>query len=893
MGIHTEKKEPKQKITKKEWLKNFGKSSKDLFIDWLAEQGLFRFVDGELKAIRKESERRKRTPKEKETLKKKVAKLGKGFIEGFIENYKDETGNDLKKEIDESFGKFIRNISTGKIYERDTTFDFDMDDLLDDLEDDWDERSAYGEVYFIGKILDEAFYDVLEIFTGYNKILIDDIKEKGEINKTEDALIVYRYIKFGYFYKIPISFVIKNKKKRLSDIQKKIWTKYHNKMEALVKSSLPSALQYIEREVGRGFSKRIAEMDVRGIILERDGKVEVCFYTKYDDNRELTFTMSTYTSIRGSAENYIKLGDENVEHINDLRDRLLTDLKLTTVGEGAEILGPVKPIGQNIYDIKNKVINYLNETEHVTDSIFNAVRLKNSKQQIKTEIKALIETIAHSDQEITDTYKDSIVNTIISLFAVDTAFNLRDIYENPNKDVKSILDRDIEDVYSVNPEIGSEVMVKAEPIMESIKATKASLNFKPIDPEEEQVPNEDEEDYDDKEPSSASGESFSTGTINTLRGVDGISKITVAAIGLIGGVAFAIKNLVEDKKNLDFEKKFGSSLTIKEPLIATDDLSKSIVATLSKYIETSNAIEYKKALESSIASKDKGNLLYRAKKILPGTATRANLDIEGKKRNSVDDYDETISAFYQSYFPYMECLGLIGMRNKEEMYFIQNVRSVGTYGEAGEFVNDNRHSPTTVINVEVMYKDTGSKDILKLGGYDTLSKKTSITIDVAGRRLRVEDVLKSLIELNDNYFKKIKVTNEEQNTAKRAKFGINLFKKQGTPEEKRVLTSNPFADIVNKIQKVRTPLFHLAISLEAYHILKNKGLDLRNPKDYKKVMNELPLITLSIVDEDTEIVSMSAGMNSMFRDIPFDQLEGEISKYEKELQAILKYGAQR
>ena len=338
------------------------------------------------------------------------------------------------------------------------------------------------------------------------------------------------------------------------------------------------------------------------------------------------------------------------------------------------------------------------------------------------------------------------------------------------------------------------------------------------------------------------------------------------------------------------EKEFGSALTIRQPLIATDDLSKEIIATYSKYVESDTAIKIRQILASSIAKFDGGSLMKRSKDVLSDKFTEMNQETrDGKNKASKDKYAQTMSAFSQS-ADIMDLYSCVLRRNMLEGSFIHNIQSMTTRGEVGEFINDNRHSPTSTIEVEVMYKDM--KNITDFSA-NTNTKKASVTVDVAGRKLPYDDVLNTFLDMNTKYFGDVKVTPQEKNTEKVAKGAIKLIKTKGTKEEKKALSSNKFADIINKIENVKTPLFHVMLSLQAYHELKDNGMDLKDANTYSKVMKRLPIVSIAIVDEDSEIVTASSGIHKNYTDIPFKQLEGEISRYEKELQAMVKFGMQR
>ena len=370
----------------------------------------------------------------------------------------------------------------------------------------------------------------------------------------------------------------------------------------------------------------------------------------------------------------------------------------------------------------------------------------------------------------------------------------------------------------------------------------------------------------------------------------------VKVAGAVGSVtalvtaAIAVPiNLMRSKKNINVEKEFGSALHIKQPLIATDDVSKDTVASYSKFVETSTAIAIKQALESSVAKSDGGNIVARSKDVLNNKMTAINIkDRKGKNIANKDIEARILSSFSQSYNPYLEeVYKKFYSRNAESASLVFSIKNMVSAGEAGEFVNDNKHAPVSTIKVEIQYKDNTNMMLLD---NKIQTKSSSLSVDVNGRRLPYDDIIKTFVEMNTKYFNNIKVTANERDTDKVLKNSVKMIKSAGSEKEKALLKSNAFADIVNKIENIKTPLFHLLISNEAYHEIKKHGIDLRNKSTYEKIMDRLPLISIAIADEESEIITYSEGQYMNYRSVNYKDLESEISKYEKELQSMIKYG---
>ncbi len=732
-----------------QWLKNSGKSLKEVFADWFISQPLFTIVGDEIKLIKKENRKKKRSPSEKKTLKEHLYKLPNMAIQKYVDEYAEETNRDLKADVKETFNSFMNSLRTGNFNDKKEISFFDDDEdmlqLFNDIEADWDD---------------------------------DEDEVVGESNNM----------------------------------------------------------------IG-------GKMNLRGI---RD---------------EYLKEMKKYKAIAESD---------------------------------STLAGPIPNVSQEINRISDKIGHIVEFCDsEPSNELFAKVKLNKSKQEIMNDIRILIEDVSKSGSEITDAYKDQIVNQIIALFALKADFDVKDIYERPADEILHDINNNIQSLTDDEVFL-DEIHDKSQPIISAVKKYENDLTFKPNNPDTEDLVS-----HIKNNEGTPIGELLTSVSEDSAMFVDP-ERITpgMKTLGTIGGllgvtgsIANVVSMLIATPINLmslgkisKLEKEFGSALTIRQPLIASDDLSKDIIGTYSKYMETDTAIKIRQILSSSVAALDGGSLQHRSKNVLKDKFTPMNQEMRrGKNNVSKDNYDKVMSAFSAS-ADLLDMYGCVLRRNPLEGGFIHRIQSMVNRGEAGEFVNDNRHSPTSTIDVEVMYRSI--KNLTEFGN-NTNTKKASVTVDVVGRKLPYDDVVKTFIELNRNYFDKIKVTAQEVNTEKIAKNAIKLIKSKGTNTEKKLLSSNKFSDIINKIENVKTPLFHVMISVQAYMELKENGVDLKDDATYNKIMKRLPIISIAIVDEDTEIVTVSSGIHKNYVDIDFKRLEGEISRYEKELQSMIKFGMQR
>lgn len=148
----TNPKKSDSKITAVQWVKNSGHSLKGVFLEWLSEQQLFSIVGGEIKAVKKEMKKKKLSPKEKKSLKQKLADLSEGAIVKFGKEYLGKDSPEETKEyVKEGLGTIMKQVKTGNFYVKENLFgdDEEMEDFMNQLEDEWDDEdeSPSGESF--------------------------------------------------------------------------------------------------------------------------------------------------------------------------------------------------------------------------------------------------------------------------------------------------------------------------------------------------------------------------------------------------------------------------------------------------------------------------------------------------------------------------------------------------------------------------------------------------------------------------------------------------------------------------------------------------------------------------------------------------------------------------
>ena len=370
----------------------------------------------------------------------------------------------------------------------------------------------------------------------------------------------------------------------------------------------------------------------------------------------------------------------------------------------------------------------------------------------------------------------------------------------------------------------------------------------------------------------------------------------VASVAAVATLLIAIPiNLAIQKRNIKNESKFKSNFTFKQPLVASDQISAEFVSKYAKAIEVKSLIEAKALIESSIATADGGSVVSRATRnnmLTPANITPKNIELFKK---APINYDELMATFSEAK-PFIKklntdslflvpSLSSVVRRHAESFKVITDIKVPEASGEAGSFLATGRNAHPTYLDIEVSYKDPS--DLTKLGG-GTNTKKSTLGFHVIPRTLKSTDILTTLKEMGD--FEDMKVLNGERESQKKLSNVIKFWKKKGTNNEKAVLSSNSFSAIIEKIENVKNPLFHLMLSYGEYMDLKDNGkIDLMNRETYKKIINKMPIISISIIDEERDVVYLSEGPYMNYTKHDGSDFIDSISQYEKDLKTIIKY----
>lgn len=573
----------------------------------------------------------------------------------------------------------------------------------------------------------------------------------------------------------------------------------------------------------------------------------------------------------GFGEYYIEGGKMN---LNEFKNNAIKKLKMSAVGESLNELSTIDTLNDKIIEVKNDILAEDTTTQKDTSNEINDFNHDKSYEFIKDKIINLT-TVTSTNPEIKNKYEDVLSDAATA--AIATHLN----YKSNNLQNDNILKEATKDIKELSSKcsLGEVLDKKLAEVKYLLEEKVKEREFKKVN----------EEDLSENVPATPIAESA-----GDILGIGGLTTNLVTAL-------FAIPINLMNKNEVDkIQSKYGSNFTFKQPMVAGNNLSSEFISKYAKALEVKELIEMKGLIEATASQMDGGSVVSRAAK---GSKILSPLNIELREaaKNAVDTnitYDEIVSAFSESgkdFFKRIPKLSttiaksFISVINRNAINYdliLDHDQLVGK-GEYGDFIEHRRNALPSYMEVNIEY--AASSDITS-AKVDNRTRKTTLGLQILPRKIDAVDIDKTLLELNDKLFSKVQVTKDERSFIKKLGNLLEFWKDKSNKNEKEVLKSNTFSNIINKISHIKSPLFHLVISFSDYTEMKNTHkFDLMNTSTYKSVMKNLPLISLTIVDEDSDVLYLSEGENMSYIRHSIDDFIDTVAQYEKELKTILKY----
>lgn len=681
----------------------------------------------------------------------------------------------------------------------------------------------------------------------------------------------------------------------------------------------------IEDETIQDQLKRSWDEFVTGI---KTGRWQSSKRDEFDDllmeNPDFLFEDDVY----GVEESYYNKGGKM--SLQELKESYIKNLRIVASKEALDVLSPIEPLNDRVLGHKESVIKFDSDNVNTPNDDLNNISFDDKADEIKDDILSTISTVVQNEK-IESEYKEPLANALALLFATKCQHKLKDNL-SPSKDIQkldtemnntldsidkvggtnigALLNDKLKDIKII---AGEEAQANASSSANDMQDIEKGMNETAKDPQVSkqmddaaQIVKEGKTSPDsqnnnielklDVEPDASSDSNSLKQASESFNGFGestfGFDKLIVALFAIpINLGTEAMVNSVQDK--------YGPSFTFKQPMIVSDTISNDVASKFAKAIEIKSLIEMKGLLESTVSALDGGLVVSRAAK---ASKILSPVSIQLKKAASIFaknnlSYDDIISAFSESFRPLfprpnkdeikaITAATYIASKNPVKFNTILSIESLVGAGEAGEFIDHRRNALPSYMDVQIEYKTYSDLTTFKV---DNRARNTSIGMQVLPRKVSGADISRAIVELDKKVFENTKVTKDEKDMVKKAKNLFNFWEKKGSKEEVKALHSNEFKNIMDKIKNVKSPLFHLCISYTEYMQMKEMGTDLMMDSFYNKVMEALPIISIAIIDEDSDILHYSEGSKKGFTKYAINDFVDSIGQYEKELKTILKY----
>ena len=925
--------------------KNLLRSSSEILLDWIKSTQLVQIVGDEVVSAKKARELEGDiTPKEK------IKKLTKNQIESFVKNYEDETGINLPEDLKKSFRNTIKSIKTGDLNIKDEDYDefYEDDDiraLFKELDIAYESHNYFkggNKLMKLYELKNENLKKLRIRANGESMEVQGPIPEvNNEIIEIKDDIIALdneaaSNEDIDSTYTMNVDNTVNDLKGRIFDLMDK--TSGIKELAVSYKDAFADSLIAL-LSVKSNFDLNVADRPAEEVLNNTETlAAEITEKTNNDDKindrveevKEVTSTDADsliFNPIIDATAQEVT-GVEPVPAAEDFKDWLKKILNIrddVTVSYNIST-GVIRKVVKDLADTPEKRVEQLSK---IYADLANDIHKRNkggkailslttalyaiatgfgaalSIKQLTSKDAATVSRgvdnaayvvmgglltfglsqLGKINKEISDEADITITNATLGFTGISSDYigslkKLRESMMNVGKEInKGVV------VLNKDPNLTEDDFIMLGVLNKGLNKIKSDIELldKDIAAIEAKLAKE-------KNPT-AQGEGIKDVAAGVAKNAGVATSVAAVATLLI---AIPI-NLAIQKRNVKNESKFKSNFTFKQPLVASNQISNEFISKYAKAIEVKSLIEAKALIESSIATADGGSVVSRATR--NNMLTPANItpkDIELFKKAPIN-YDELMATFSEAK-PYLNklntdslflipSLSSVVRRHAESFRVITDIKVPQASGESGSFLSTGRNAHPTYLDIEVMYKDPS--DLTKLGG-GTNTKKSTLGFHVIPRTLKSTEILTTLKEMGD--FEDMKVLNGERESQKKLSNVIKFWKKKGTGKEKAVLSSNSFSAIIEKIENVKNPLFHLVISYGEYMDLKENGkMDLMDRATYRKLLNSMPIISISIIDEERDVVYLSEGSYMSYTKHDGSDFIDSISQYEKDLKTIIKY----
>lgn len=599
-----------------------------------------------------------------------------------------------------------------------------------------------------------------------------------------------------------------------------------------------SLMNLIKRDpkVG-GYAKKVYNMIKSGKVYEDvNGELEESMNNLNDVFADLEYSANKYDNNLGIKEGgYIKMHRKDNLKMNRI------SFRQKTFKESLNLLSSKTRLNEEIHKVSNYILDTTDRVKDFPKNKYGYMAAKNILANAENKALGLYKTL-YSVKSAFQTYKEQAVLAIVvhDQQLADLAVDIpsEDTIEEVTQKIRERREMlDSTDTEAL--EIYDDAM---EATVEDLEKSTDSLIYNPeIDGEIQDMV--------------AAGEDAAL--------YAGLNFLSNHAMTLISGTITSIKKLLGPKFS---DNTSATNTPIKQPVVSTHAVSKQVLKDITKALEIKMALQIKGMLESSLSYSDNGSVNKRL----------SELKYLSPSQTDTLKYGEILSVFSEDQKLNLQALNVREtplaykyLHEKTVHYFVKRpdlaevelLNNQYAHSEADDTIVDTGIAGVgTVVKVDIKFKPGFAGDIK--------NNKTTVIVDLLPRVYESDELLTALAEHSVDF---IKLTNEEKSWFDSFKSLVKAGPKvmvdkddKGANNKQKKVVNKLYADL-NKIKNINKPLFHVILDLNDYMALKdNHKLDLFDANDYKKLVSALPIISITIVDQEKNHIYVSEGTEKMF-----------------------------
>ena len=338
-----------------------------------------------------------------------------------------------------------------------------------------------------------------------------------------------------------------------------------------------------------------------------------------------------------------------------------------------------------------------------------------------------------------------------------------------------------------------------------------------------------------------------------------ITKIT-------SGIKRTLVNTVSGNKSIP---RSANANYITFPIVVTDDVSKDITMDLAKTIEVKLAYDVKRMLERDIKDGPRDLQYDRIVKYLPIDSDTKAVDTTAMRLLRDEISEEDIGEELMK-----EALDYVKVRVHEN--------DNEFYSEAHSAVVKERGATPTSIDVEIKYIK-GDREI-KTATYNMAIKAIPRYVD--------SDTLRMKLSTYDNkrfYKKFVALTNKEEHFVKDFLLDYDLMKKQAKDavDKNSIFKDIERKNLLNDMGINKYPFTVFVVSENFVQKLKDSE-KIGFYEESGMIMKKLLAMGVFVYNHDTDLINVRYDGDKKFTTYPFDEMAKDTSRYEKELQQLVR-----